>query len=158
MSHIEIFGHRAWAQEFLAMKEAASPSRFFNRLAAFFSFGDRMACFFTSLLDRCDLDMMSTPNRVKGDAHGAMGGELKVNCPGAPVCPGLLSDATHVKYGREMAEKIGIFRMCNKLDFSTICSAIVGRGVNRSNLNPQAGRKEGGNCAKLVVVKRYQKH
>lgn len=62
LSHIEIFGHRAWTQEFLTIKEAASPSRFFNRLAAFFSFGDKMACFFTSLLDRCDLDMVSTPS------------------------------------------------------------------------------------------------
>lgn len=54
-----------WTQEFLTIKEAASLSCFFNRLAALFSFGDRIDCFFTSLLDRCDLDMMFTPNRVK---------------------------------------------------------------------------------------------
>lgn len=59
-----------------------------------------------------------------------MGGELKVNCPGAPANPGLLSAATHAKYGREVAEKIGIFRMCDKLAFLTICSAFVGRRVN----------------------------
>ena len=54
----------ALAQEGLTIKGAGSPACFFARLATFFSFGVSLACFFDSLLDRCDLDIVFTPGHV----------------------------------------------------------------------------------------------
>jgi hypothetical protein len=48
----------ATTYDYLTIKGAGSAACFFNRLAAFFSFGVNKACFFPSLLERLDLDMM----------------------------------------------------------------------------------------------------
>jgi hypothetical protein len=59
----------ALAQEGLMTKGVGSPACFFARLATFFSLGVSMDCFFDSLLDRCDLDIVFTPVYVVGTAE-----------------------------------------------------------------------------------------
>lgn len=51
--------------DYLTINGVGSLACFFNRLAAFFSFGVIKACFFPSLLDRWDLDMMFLLVRIK---------------------------------------------------------------------------------------------
>jgi hypothetical protein len=64
-------------------------------LAAFFSFGDSKACFFTSRLDRWDLGMMFTPDYIAGTPAEGFETELQGVCPGIPISPALLCALTY---------------------------------------------------------------
>ena len=61
----------------MTIKGAASPLCFFARFAVFFSFGVSDACFFTSLLDRWDLDIVSTPDHGERTPDERWDAELK---------------------------------------------------------------------------------
>ena len=71
----------AWGkiQEILAIKGVLlSPFCFFSRLAAFFSFGVILGCFFGSLPVRLDFDIMIVPDRLCGTRGGSETGCLPV--------------------------------------------------------------------------------
>ena len=76
----------------MTIKGAASPLCFFARLAVFFSFGVSDACFFTSLLDFWDLDIVSIPDhgeRIPNERWDA--GLTGSFCPDDPPGPAPLS-------------------------------------------------------------------
>jgi hypothetical protein len=74
-------------QGLLTIKALTSPACFFDFLAAFFSFGVSTACFFVSLLDRWDLDIVFTPIHVNRDTRGKMKVDPKGICPDVPISP-----------------------------------------------------------------------
>jgi len=61
-------------QESLILKGTLSPFCFFNRLAAFFSLGVKIACFFGSLLVRLVFDILFIPGHVSGTLAAAQKG------------------------------------------------------------------------------------
>jgi len=61
----------ALAHDGLVMNGVASPACFFIRLAAFFSFGVSLACFLSSLLDRCGLDIVFAPALIDHSREAA---------------------------------------------------------------------------------------
>jgi hypothetical protein len=78
-------------QSALAIKGAGSSACFFSRLAAFFSFGDSEACFFTSRLDRLCLVMVLTPDHIaEAPAERGLKALLKARGPGVWISPALL--------------------------------------------------------------------
>lgn len=68
-------------QESLILKGTLSPFCFFNRLAAFFSLGVKIACFFGSLLVRLVFDILFIPGHVSGTLAAAQKGF----CPFVPI-------------------------------------------------------------------------
>jgi hypothetical protein len=89
----------------LTIKGAASPLCFFARLAVFFSFGVSDACFFTSLLDFWDLDIVSTPDHGERTPDERWDAELE-----DPFYPDNLSGSTPlgaVVHSSTLAAKVG---------------------------------------------------
>ncbi len=76
------------SHERLTIKGATSPACFFACLAAFFSFGVSKARFFASLLGRLDLDMVFTPDNVKGTVGNEAEGRLPARS--VPSCTVLI--------------------------------------------------------------------
>lgn len=97
------------SQEPLTIKGAASPSCFFTRLAAFFSFGVSEGRFFASLLDRWGLlGIAFTLLIILKGRPEPWEAELRGVCPDAPISPGLLDAALRIECRRVAAEKIVI--------------------------------------------------